>query len=68
MSLHFPETAVDLVSNCAAGFTFKDFLTTFRLIYHVLSTKRSCQTKGPKLTTFLQKTAGQLELRITQTL
>ena len=32
----------------AVGLTFKDFLITFRLVCHVLSTNRSCQTKGPK--------------------
>ena len=39
---------VDLVSSVAVGLTFKDFLITFRLVCHVLSTNRSCQTKGPK--------------------
>ena len=42
-SLHFTDNVVDLVS-----LTFKDFLTTFRLVCHVLSTNWSCQTKGPK--------------------
>ena len=46
-SLHFTDTAVDLVINCAVGLNFKDFFTTFRLICHVSSTNRSCQTKGP---------------------
>ena len=47
-SLHFTENVEDLVSSVAVGLTFKDFLTTFRLVCHVLSTNRSCQTKGPK--------------------
>ena len=47
-SLHFTDNVVDLVSSVAVGLTFKDFLTTFRLVCHVLSTNRSCQTKGPK--------------------
>ena len=47
-SLHFTDNVEDLVSNVAVGLTFKDFLTTFRLVCHVLSTNRSCQTKGPK--------------------
>ena len=50
-SLHFTDNAVDLaclVSSFAVGLTFKDFLTTLRLVCHVLSTNRSCQTKGPK--------------------
>ena len=47
-SLHFTDNFEDLVSSVAVGHTFKDFLTTFRLVCHVLSTNRSCQTKGPK--------------------
>ena len=47
-SLHFTDKVVDLVSSVAVGLTFKDFLTKFRLVCHVLSTNRSCQTKGPK--------------------
>ena len=47
-SLHFTDNVVDLVSSVAIGLTFKDFLTAFRLFCHVLSTNRSCQTKGPK--------------------
>ena len=47
-SLHFTDNVVDLVSSVAVGLTFKDFLTTIRLVCHVLSTNRSCQTKGPK--------------------
>ena len=47
-SLLFTENVEDLVSSVAVGLTFKDFLTTFRLVCHVLSTNRSCQTKGPK--------------------
>ena len=47
-SLHFTDNVVDLVSSVAVAPTFKDFLTTFRLVCHVLSTNRSCQTKGPK--------------------
>ena len=47
-SRHFTDNVVDLVSSAAAGLTFKDFLTTFRMVCHVLSTNRSCQTKGPK--------------------
>ena len=46
-SLHFTDTAVDLVFNCAVGLNLTDLFTTFRLIRHVLSTNRSCQTKGP---------------------
>ena len=37
-----------LVSSVTVGLTFKDFLTTFHLVCHVLLTNRSCQTKGPK--------------------
>ena len=40
-SLHFTDNVVDLVSSVAIGLTFKDFLTTFRLVCHVLSTNRS---------------------------
>ena len=47
-SLHFTDNVEDLVSSVAVGLTFKDFLATFRLVCHVLSTNRSCQTKGPK--------------------
>ena len=47
-SLHFTDNVVDLVSSVAIGLTFKDFLTTFPLFCHVLSTNRSCQTKGSK--------------------
>ena len=47
-SLHFTDNVVDLVSSVVVGLTFKDFLTTFRLVCHVLSTNRSCQKKGPK--------------------
>ena len=47
-SLHFTNKVEDLVSSVAVGLTFKDFLTTFRLVCHVLSINRSCQTKGPK--------------------
>ena len=47
-SLHFTDNVVDLFSNVAVGLAFKDFLITFRLVCHVLSTNRSCQTKGPK--------------------
>ena len=47
-SLHFTDNVVDLVSSVAVALTFKDFLTTFSLVCHVLSTNRSCQTKGPK--------------------
>ena len=47
-SLHLTGNVVDLVSSVAVGLTFKDFLATFRLVCHVLSTNRSCQTKGPK--------------------
>ena len=47
-SLHFTDNVVDLVSSVAVSLTFKDFLITFRLVCHVLSTNRSCQTKGPK--------------------
>ena len=52
-SLHFTGNVVDLVSSVAVCLTFKDFLTTFRLACHVLSTNRSCQTKGPKSKTTL---------------
>ena len=48
VSLHFTDNVVDLVSSVAVGLTFKDILTTFRLVCHVLSTNWSCQTKGPK--------------------
>ena len=34
-SLHFTDNVVDLVSSVAVGLTFKDFLTTFRLVCHV---------------------------------
>ena len=47
-SLHSTDHVVDLVSSVPVGLAFKDFLTTFRLVCHVLSTNRSCQTKGPK--------------------
>ena len=47
-SPHFTDNVEDLVSSVAVGLTFKDFLTTFRLVCHVLSTNRSCQTKGPE--------------------
>ena len=47
-SLHCTDNVEDLVSSVAIGLTFKDFLTTFRLVCHVLSTDRSCQKKGPK--------------------
>ena len=47
-SLHFTDNVEALVSSVAVGLTFKDFLTTFRLVCHLLSTNRSCQTKGPK--------------------
>ena len=47
-SLHSTDNVVDLVSSIAGGLTFNDFLITFRLVCHVLSTNRSCQTKGPK--------------------
>ena len=52
-SLHFTDTAVDLVFNCAVGLSFKDLFTTFRLICHVLSTNRSCQTKGTTLSAWI---------------
>ena len=48
-------------SQTPVGLTFKDFLTTFRLACHILSTNRSCQTKGPKSTE-----DRTLESRITQ--
>ena len=47
-SLHFTDNVVDLVRSIAVGLTFKDVLTTFRLVCHVLSTNRSCQTTGSK--------------------
>ena len=46
--IHFTDNVEDLVGSVAVGLTFKDFLTTFRLVFHVLSTNRSCQTKGSK--------------------
>ena len=39
-SLHFTDNVEDLVSSVVVGLTFKDFLTTFRLVCHVLSTNR----------------------------
>ena len=36
-SRHFTDNVMDLVSSVAVGLTFKDFLTTFRLVCHVLS-------------------------------
>ena len=47
-SLHFTDIVVDLVSSVAVGLTFKDFLITFCLVCHVLSTNQSCQMKGLK--------------------
>ena len=44
----FTDNVVDLVSSVAVGLTFKDSLTMFRLVCHVLSTNRSCQMKGLK--------------------
>ena len=44
---------MDVVSSVAVGLTFKDFLITFCLVCHVLSTNRSCQTKGPKSKTLV---------------
>ena len=35
-SLHFTDNVVELASSVAVGLTFKDFLTTFRLVCHVV--------------------------------
>ena len=61
-SLHFTDNVEDLVGSVAVGLTFKDFLTTFRLVCHVLSTNQ--KRKVPNL----RQNTCQLESRITQTL
>ena len=62
-SLHFTDNVEDLVSSVAIGLTCKDFLTTFRLVCHGLSTN---QTKR-KVRNLRQNTC-QHKSRITQTL
>ena len=63
-SLHFTDNVVDLVSSVAVGLTFKDFLTTFRL---VCMSCRQTEAVKRKVRNLRQNTC-QLESRITKTL